>query len=220
MIELSLSLGTEIPPTELFEALDDLQGCFKLTKMELSAPHLRLDALQRMAAVQALSGAVIHLSLLTHLSLPEDFITEGLLLHISLLPRLETLIISPTPVTNNLLGEGCHGFGSLRSLEVPNENYLRRMLSYGIRDLEALKVRNLSQHALPVIVRELRSLRQLSIEGPSFTSLEMFILGACFQLEEIEIFTRDPLGMEDLDLDRFRTMFRNLRSLSITMRDC
>ena len=206
-------------PTELLEALKDLQGYSKLTRLRLSAPHSRLGDLQQMMAVQALSGAVIHLSLLTHLSLPEDFITEGLLLHVSLLPRLETFVISPTPVTNSLPGGDCHGFGSLRSLEVPNEIHLRRLLSYGIRDLETLKVRNLGRRSLPIIVRKLRSLRRVFIEGSSLTCPEIFILGACFQLEEIEILTHYPLDMEDLDLDRFRAMFQNLRSLSIAIRD-
>jgi len=210
-----------MPPTELLQALNDLQGYFKLTKLVLSAPQLKSDDLRQMVAVQALPGAVIHLSLLRHLSLPEVFVTESLLLHISLLPRLETLIISPTPVVSSLPGGGdCHGFVSLRSLEVPNESHLRRMLSYGIRDLETLKVRNISRHALPVVARQLQSLRELSIEGTSFASPEICILGACFQLEEIEVITKYPLGMDGPDQDRFRAMFRNLRSLSIVTRDC
>ena len=159
------------------------------------------------------------MSLLTHLSIPENFVTEGLLLHVSLLPRLEELIVSPAPRVNALPGRECHGFASLRSLDIPNGTLLHRFLSYQVGGLEALRVGNLGSKSLPALARKLPNLLQLSIEGQKFTPQEMFVLGACFQLEEIAILTQCPLGMADLDLHRFRAMFRNLRSLSITTRD-
>lgn len=217
--ELSLSLGVGMTPTELFQALDDLQSCFKLTRLMIWAPHLGLGDDQRVVAVQALSGAVIHMSLLTHLSLPENIVTEGLLLHLSLLPRLETFKIYPTLSTNSLSGEVSYGFVSLRSLDVPNQKILQWFISYPMLDLEILKVRGLGRGSLPKIARKFSGLRQIYIEGASFGSPEIFVLGACFQLEEIEILTQRPLEMDDLDLDQFRTMFRNLRSLSIATRD-
>jgi len=207
-------------PKKVLEALGDLQGYFNLTQLTLRAPPLGFGDKQQMVAVHALSGAVIHMSLLTHLTLPENFVTESLLLHISLLPQLETLVISPTPLTNNLPGGGSHGFVSLRSLDVPTEKFLRRFLSYPILDLEILKVKGLGRDSLPVVARKFSGLRQMSIEGACFSSPEIFVLGACFQLEDIGITTQCPLGMDDLDIDRFRAMFRNLRSLSITIRDC
>jgi hypothetical protein len=218
--ELSLSLGTGETPAELSKGLNDLQGYSKLTRLELWAPRFESGDLPRMVA-QTLAETVIHMSLLVHLSIPEVLATEYFLLHISLLPRLETLIISPTPLTHSLLGGECYGFPSLRSLDVPNESFLRRFLSYPVRDLDALRVRNLDRHALPLIARELSSLRRLSIfiKGSNFTPQEVFVLGACFRLEEIGIITQSPLGMNDSDLHRFRAMFRNLRSLSIARED-
>jgi len=208
-----------VTPTKLLEALNDLQGYFDLTRLVLQAPHLVLGDRQQMVAVQALSGAVIHMSLLTHLSLPESLVTEGFLLHVSLLPRLETLTISSTPSTNNLSEEKSHGFVSLRSLDVPNEKHLRRFLSYQVLDLEILKVKGLGRNTLPLIARKFPGLRQLFIEGAYFSPPEIFVLGACFQMEEIGIMTQFPLRMDDPEIDRFRAMFRNLRSLSIAIQD-
>ena len=159
------------------------------------------------------------MSLLAHLSLPEALATEVLLLHISLLPRLETLTIYPVPTKNGIFGEESRGFVSLRSLDLPNEKLLNRFLSYPLRDLEILKARNLSRNSLQKLARNLTGLQKLCIEGSSFSLHEIFLLGACFQLEEIEIITQYPLEMDDLDLRRFRDMFRALRSLSITTQD-
>lgn len=212
-----LSLGAGTSPAELVEALSDLQGCFRLARLEIRTPRMGLSDSSQ--AIRALAGAVIHMSLLTHLSIPEDFVTEDLLLHISLLPRLEILVVSSTPLTHVLLGGECQGFPSLRSLDVPGESLLRRFLSYPIQDLETLRVRDLDQNTLPVVARKLPNLRQLSLEGRSFTSPEIFVLGACFQLEEVNITTQYPMGMDDLDIHRFRAMFQNLRSLTTTTRD-
>ena len=206
-------------PTEKIEALNDLQGYLALKRLVVWAPHLELDDGQQMVAVQALSGSVIYMSLLTHLSLPENLVTETLLLHISLLPQLETFKVSPTPLASRLSANESHGFGSLRSLDVPSEKLLQRFLSYPISDLEILKAGGLSQRSLPMIARKLPDLREIHIEGAGFSSPEIFVLGACFRLEEIEILTQHPLEMENLDLDRFRSMFRNLRSLSIAIRN-
>jgi len=204
----------------VLEALNDLQGYPNLKKLVLRAPPLGFGDKEQMVAVQALSGAIIEMSRLTDLTLPENFVTEGLLLHISLLPQLETLVISSTPLKNNLPGGGTHGFISLRSLDIPTEKLLRRFLSYPILDLEILKVNGLGRNALPIIARKFSGLRQMFIEGTCFSSSEIFVLGACFRLEDIGIITQRPMGMDDLDIDRFRAMFRNLRSLSITIRDC
>lgn len=57
---------------------------------------------------------------------------------------------------------------------------------------------------------QLPYLRQPSAKRRRFTSPEISVLGARFQ-------TQCPLGMDDLGLHRFRTMFRNLRSLTITI---
>jgi hypothetical protein len=207
-------------PTKLLEALNDLQDYSKLTRLVIWAPHLGLSDKQQMAAIQALPGAVIHMSLLTELSLPEDLVTEGFLLHASLLPRLETLTVAPALLKNDLFEEESHGFASLRSLDVPTEKLLRRFSSYPMSDLEILKVKGLGRKSLPVIARKFSGLQQMFIEGACFDSHEIFVLGACFQLEDIGIITQYPLEMDDLDIDRFRAMFRNLRSLSIAIRDC
>ena len=216
--ELSLSLVAGMTPTELSEALNNLRGYFGLTKLELRTPGLALGGWSQMVAIHALAGAVIYMSMLTYLSVPGEFVTEDLLLHISLLPRLETLVISPTSMTRSPLGREHHGFVSLRSLDIPNGTFLHRFLSYPIRDLETLRVRDLDRNSIKAIARGLPSLRYLYIEGQFFASPEMFVLGACFQLEEIAVSAQHPLGMDDSDLHRFRAMFRNLRSLSITIR--
>ncbi|KAF9779985.1 hypothetical protein BJ322DRAFT_1023890 [Thelephora terrestris] len=111
-VDLSLYFDTKMTTCK---ALDDLQGLFWLTRLEVQAPRLELDDWQRMVAVQALSGAVIQMSLLAYLSLPENLLTKNFLSHISILPRLETLVVFPAPLADDLLGEGSHGFGSLRS---------------------------------------------------------------------------------------------------------
>jgi hypothetical protein len=217
--ELSLSLDAGMTPKKVSKALDDLRGQVGLTKMELRAPHLELDAWEQTVAVHSLSGAVIYMSLLSQLSLPEILVTETLILHISLLPQLEKLIVFPAPSENVFSGVESNGFASLRSLDIPNECLLRRFLSYSLQNLEALRVGNLGRKSLPGIARNLIGLRQLSIEGPSFSFPEILPLGACFCLEEINILTRYPLGMDGLDLHRFRAMFPNLRSLSIATRE-
>lgn len=206
-------------PGETSKALSDLQGHFELKRLELRAPRLELDNWRLTRAVHALPGVVIYMSLLTHLSLPESVMTEFLLLHISLLPRLQSLIIFPARITNNLFGKASDGFVSLRSLDVPNTKLLRPFLSYPLRGLEALKVGNLDRDSLPILSRKLTGLRQLHIESESFSLQEIFILGGCFQLEEIEVITQYPLEMGDLDRHRFRDMFRNLRFLSIVTRE-
>jgi len=204
---------------ESIKALHDLQGYFALKRLAVWAPHLGLDHWQQMVAVQALCGGVIQMSLLTHLFLPEDLVSETLLYHASLLPRLEKFKVSAAPLIKSLSAKGSHGFRSLRSLGVPNENLLLCFLSYSIPDLKVLKVRGMGQRSLVTLARRLPDLREVYIEGTGFSSPEIFVLGACFQLEEIEIRTQDPLEMEDLELDRFRAMFRNLCSLSIAIRD-
>ena len=204
-------------PAESLKALRDLQGCFRLARLELWAPHLGVGDPSQVVAIQVLAGAVIQMSLLTSLSIPGGFVTDGLLLHISLLPLLETLVISSTPLVHSLLGGECYGFPSLRSLDVPNDNFLRRFLSYPIRGLETLRVRNLDQNTIPLVARKFPNLQRLSIGGEDFSSHKMFVLGGCFQLEEITVCAHRPLGMDDLDMHRFRAMFRNLRSLLI---DC
>ena len=215
--ELFLSLGVGATPTELFEALSNLRGYFGLTRLEFQAPDPSLDDSSQMEAIHALSGAVIHMSLLTYLSIPGNFVTEALLLHLSLLPRLQELVISPAFMTHSLLGRERHGFASLRSLDIPNGSFLHQFLAYPIQDLETLKVRDLDPNAISIIARRLSNLRRLHIKGQDFPTSKIFVLGACFQLEEITISTQHPLGMDDLDLHRFRAMFRNLRSLSITI---
>jgi hypothetical protein len=200
------------------KALNDLRGHFQLKRLELQAPRLEMDDRQRMVAVHALSGAVIQMSLLTHLSLSENLLTEISLLHISVLPTLETFVVFPAPPAGDLSGEGTLGFESLRSLDLPNETLLRRFLSYSLQDLEVLKVGNLGRDSLKLI-RGLTGLQFLRIEGPSFGPPEIFALGACFRLEGIEIQSCHPLGMDDSDLHRFRAMFQNLRSLSIVAQD-
>ena len=217
--ELSLSLGVGIAPEQLFKGLGDSRGYFGLTRLELQAPRMGLGDLPQAVAIQALAGAVIHMSLLIHLSIPEDFVTESLLLHISLLPRLETLVIASTPLAHRLSGGECEGFPSLRSLDVPDEILLHRFLSYPVRNLESLRVKDIGQKSLPAVARKLPNLRQLSIGGQGFTSPEIFVLGACFQLEEISIIIQDPPGTNDLNLHQFRAMFRNLWSLTIVTRD-
>ena len=217
--ELSLSLEVEMAQGGLLRALGGLQAHFGLARLVLWAPHLRLGDREQMVAVQVLSGAVIQMSLLTHLSLPGDLVTEYLLSHIALLPLLESFAVSSTPLINNLSGEESNGFGSLRFLDVPDANFLRRFSSYRHLDLETLKVRGLCQDSLSVIARNFFGLREVSIEGTGFNLSEIFVLGACFQLEEIEIFTQCSLGMENVDLRQFRAMFRNLRSLSIKIGD-
>ena len=217
-IELFLSLGAGTTPAKLFGALSDLRGYFRLTRLELRTPGLELDDSSRIVAIQALAGAVIHMSLLTYLSIPGNFATEALLLHISLLPRLRKLVISPASTTRSLHGREHPGFLSLRSLDIPDGNVLHLFLSYQILDLDTLKVKHLDPNSISIIARRLPNLRRLFIGGQSFSSPGIFVLGACFQLEEISISTQHSLGMDDLDLHRFRAMFRNLRSLSITIR--
>ena len=217
--ELSLSLVAGMTPVESFEALKNLQGYFGLTRLELRTPGLELCDSSHLVAIQTLAGAVIHMSSLIYLSIPGGFVTEALLLHISLLPLLEELVILPASLTHSLPGRERYGFVSLRSLDIPNGTFLRRFLSYRIRDLEGLKVRALDRDSILEIARGLPSLRYLSIEGQDIASPQIFVLGACFQLEKITISTRRPSGMNNLDLHRFRDMFRNLRSLSITIRD-
>ena len=207
-------------PRKVLEALGDLQSYSNLKRLALRAPPFGFGDKQQVVAVQALSGAIIEMTFLTHLTLPENFVTGGLLFHISLLPQLETLVISPTPLTNNLPGGGAHGFVSLRSLDVPTEKFLRWFLSYPVLDLEILKVKGLDRNSLPMIAHKFSGLRQMFIEGTYFSSPEIFALGACFQLEDIGIITQRPLGMDDPDIDRFRATFRSLRSLSVTIRDC
>lgn len=168
---------------------------------------------------QTVSGAVIHMSLLTDLTLPESIVTEGLLLQLSLLPRLEALTISPAPPANDLSGRVPRGFAPLRALEIPNGNLLRWFASHPLLGLDSLKVAGLDGKALIVIARKFPNLRQISIEGASFGARDLLVMGACFQLEDIKITTQDPLGMDDVDLDRFRSMFRNLRDLSVVVRD-
>lgn len=218
VVELSVFFGAPITPKIMDKVLNDLQGCLWLTRLELRAPHLEANDWQRMVAVHALSGAVVQMSLLAHLALSENFVTEIFLLHISTLPRLETLTIFPAPLVDNLSGEESRGFNSLRSLDLPNEGLLRRFLSYPLQDLEALRVGNLGGNSLQLIARSLTGLQQLHIEGSSLSSPEIFALRACFRLEVVKICTDHPLEMDDLDLHRFRAMFRNLRSLSIEAR--
>lgn len=215
--ELTLSLEAGITQAGLIRALGDLQAYIGLGRLVLRAPHLRLGDSEQMVAVQTLSGVVIRMSLVTHLSLPGDLVTEYLLLHIALLPLLESFVVFPAPLMSDLSGEGSGGFGSLRLLDVPDANFLRRFSSYQNLDLETLKVGGLSRNSLSIIARNFAGLRRVSIEGTGFKSSEIFVLGACFQLEEIEILTQRPLGMDNEDLHQFRTMFRNLRSLSIKM---
>ena len=208
-------------PENISRALDALQGHFELKKLELRASDLRLDDWGQIVAVQVLSGVVIHMSLLTGLSLPENLVSEFLLLHISLLPRLETLTVSPASVTSNLFGEESHGFVSLRSLNVPNENLFCRFLLYTLRDLEVLKVGKLGRNSLQRLSRNLTSLKKIYIEDPGFSLQEISVLGACFRLEEIKIVSPSPLKIDGLHLHRFRDRFRNLRSFSIVAgRDC
>ena len=101
-LELSLSLDNGATSKAIIKALSDLHDHFMLKSLELRASDLALDGWQQMVAVHTLSRTLIHMSLFTHLSLPGNFVTEVLLTHISLLPRLETLIISPSPAMNNL----------------------------------------------------------------------------------------------------------------------
>lgn len=214
--ELFLSHGAGTTPAELLEALSDLRGYFGLTRLEFRAPDLNPDDPSQIVAIQALAGAVIHMTLLTCLSIPGSFVTEALLLHISLLPRLRELVIFPASMPCSLHGREHRGFISLRSLDIPNATFLRRFLSYSIQDLETLKVRDLDPDSITNIARKLPNLLHLDIKGQNFPSPKIFVLGACFQLEEIVISTQHPLGMDDSDLHRFRAMFRNLRSLSTT----
>ena len=172
-----------------------------------------------MTAAQALCGAVIQMSSLTQLSLPECVVTGGVLLQLSLLPRLEAITISPSPPTNKLSGEVSHGFPLIRSLEIPNETFLSWFASYPVLDLEILKAMGLGGKALRMIARKFPNLRQISIEGTSFDPRELWVMGACFQLEAIEISVKYPLEMDDLDLDRFRAMFPKLNTFSIVIRD-
>ena len=166
-----------------------------------------------------LSGAVIHMSLLTNLSLPESLVTGGLLFHLSVLPQLEVLTISPAPPGNDLSGRVSRGFTSIRALEVPSEELLRWFATYPLPGLEALKVTGLDGRALVVIARKFSNLRQISIEGASLGSQDLSVLGACFQLEVIRVATRCSLGMDGKELDQFRAMFRNIRTLSIVTQD-
>ena len=154
-LELSLSLDNGATSKAIIKALSDLHDHFMLKSLELRAPDLALDEWQQMVAVHTLSRTLIHMSLLTHLSLSGNFVTEVLLTHISLLPRLEMLIISPSPAMNNLPGKKSAGFSSLRTLSIPNKNLLRRFLSYPFQGLETLSVGNLGRDSLSEIARGL-----------------------------------------------------------------
>lgn len=215
--ELSLSLDAGMTQEMVLEALKNLQGYFGLKKLELRAAYLEIDGWT--AAAHALSGAAIHMTMLASLSVPENFVTEILLLHISLLPHLEELSVLPATPANDLPGKQSNGFEPLLSLDVPNERLLQRFLCYAPQNLKTLKVANLGQNSLRKIARTLPGLQRLYVEGSSFGSPEIFVLGACFQLEEIEIHTDYALGMNGSDLRQFKSMFRNLRSLSIVPRD-
>ena len=217
--EISLFFNPDTLPKRIYGTLGDLRGHFDLKRLVLQAPHLRLDEGRQMVAVRILVEAVIDMSLLIHLSVPETLVTDFFLLHVSLLPRLETLIVSPAPVTNNLFGEESHGFVSLRSLDLPDERLLRRLLYYPLQDLKILKVGGLGRSSLQKLCSNLTGLRQLSFEDANLDPQDIFMLGACFQLEDIKILTQYPWELGDLELHRFRGMFRNLRSLSVVTRE-
>ena len=152
-----------------------------VTRLEVRALRLGLGEPSQMAEIQGPARAVINMSLLAYLFIPEDFITEGLL-HLPLFPRT----------------------GRSERRTSPSASILP---DSGLRDSQSKRSR---PKLLPGRGPQLPYLRQPSAKRRRFTSPEISVLGARFQ-------TQCPLGMDDLGLHRFRTMFRNLRSLTITI---
>ena len=153
-LELSLSLDNGATPKAIIKALSDLYDHFMLKSLELRAPDLALDDWQQMVAVHTLSRTVIHISLLTHLSLPGNFVTEVLLTHIPPPPSGNTNNFSFSRNEQPTRKKSA-GFSSLRTLSIPNENLLRRFLSYPFQGLETLSVGNLGRDSLSEIARGL-----------------------------------------------------------------